>query len=392
MRYTICVRIALVTGSAGDEQCGVGDYVYELAQHLALDAEVDLYFDRGHSPKLPPHEKLTTLTLVPLGGYSVFTLKGLKDRLCSGDYDIIHLQYPSKGYGASVGPAFLPQQLTGMQSRSRIVLTLHEWHTSHPLRKVVMDQMLPNIDALVLSNEAEMQGLVSKLPGKPVMVMPVGNILRSRAELDAVWLAAEGKAMPQLADPSGPAGREPLSLFHYGLPAKGKGLERLLEALKLVREAGYPAMLYLGGDFPPGNKLTEELLNTITESGVAEAVVRLGHIPRAELEAIAQQHVLGVFPFDEGYSSKRSSIASISHCDLPLVVGGGSSEEHPYFAPTQNTAAALAVLLIELLTGRLEQEWTQQVIKQREYAQRFSFANLAETHLALYKRMRRVDI
>jgi hypothetical protein len=392
MRYTTTVRIALVTGSAGDEQCGVGDYAYELAQHLALDGEVDLFFDRGHSPKLPPHERLTTLKLVPLGGFSVFMIKGLAERLSAGGYDIIHLQYPSKGYGTSVGPAFLPQRLAGMQSRSRIVLTLHEWHTSHPLRKIVMDQMLPNIDALVLSNEAEMQGLVSKLPGKPVMVMPVGNVLRSRAELDAVWLAAEGKAVPQLTAPAGLKGRVPCGIFHYGLPAKGKGFERLLEALQLVRQAGCPATLYLGGDFPPGNKLTEDLLNAITEAGLAEAVVRLGHIPRALLESTAQQYVLGVFPFDEGYSSKRSSIASISHCDLPLVVGGGSAEEHPYYAPSQNTGAALGVLLLELLTGRLEQEWAQQVTRQREYAQRFSFAKLAEAHLALYKRMRRVDI
>jgi glycosyltransferase involved in cell wall biosynthesis len=237
-----------------------------------------------------------------------------------------------------------------------------------------------------------MQGLVSKLPGKPVMVMPVGNVLRSRAELDAVWLAAQGQLVPRLPAPAGPAGRLPWSIFHYGLPAKGKGLERLLEALKLVRQAGCPAMLYLGGDFPPGAKLTEDLLNSITESGLAEAVVRLGHIPRAQLEYTAQQHLLGVFPFDEGYSSKRSSLAGISHCDLPLVVGGGSAEEHPYFAPSQNTAAALSVLLLELLKGRLEQEWVDQVSKQREYAQRFSFTKLAETHLALYKRMRRVDI
>lgn len=392
IRYTTRVKIALVTGSAGDEQCGVGDYAYELAQHLALDAEVDLFFDRGHSPKLPPHEKLTTLTLVPLGGYSVFTLKSLTDRLASSGYDIIHIQYPSKGYGTSVGPAFLPQKLAGMQSRSRIVLTLHEWHTSHPLRKMVMDQMLPNIDALVLSNEAEMPGLVSKLPGKQVMVMPVGNVLRSRAELDAVWLSAQGKPVPRLPAPQGTEGRLPWSIFHYGLPAKGKGLERMLEALELVREAGCPAMLYLGGEFPPGSKQTEDLLTAITEHKLSEAVVRLGHIPRAELEATAQQYLLGLFPFDEGYSSKRSSIASISHCDLPLVVGGGSKEDHPYFTPTQNTGAALAVLLIELLTGRLEQEWVEQVTKQREFAQRFSFARLAEAHLALYKRMRRIDI
>lgn len=386
------MKIALISGSAGDGHCGVGDYAFELAQHLALDAEVDLFFDREHKPGRAPYVKLTSLRLMPVGGFSVFTVKGLAQQLSAGDYDIIHLQYPSKGYGSSVGPAFLPQNLAGMQSRSRIVLTLHEWHTSHPLRKLVMDQMLPAIDALIVSNEAEMAGLVSKLAGKPVMVMPVGNVSRSRAELDAVWQSAAGQQIAPLPQPTSPLGREPFSLFHYGLPAKGKGFERMLEALKLTREAGCPATLYLAGDFDPGGRLTEELLNLTTAYGLSAAVVRLGYLEQSQLEATAQRYLLGLFPFDEGFSSKRSSIASISHCELPLVVGGGSKEQHPYYAPAQNTGASLSVLLLELLHGRLAQEWTEQVHKQREYAEKFSFARLAEAHLALYKRLRRVDV
>ena len=99
-----------------------------------------------------------------------------------------------------------------------------------------------------------------------------------------------------------------------------------------------------------------------------------------------------VFPFEEGYSSKRSSLAAISHLDLPIVVGGESKEEHPYYAPEKNTAEALAVLLTELFSSRLEQEWASQVSRQREYGQRFSFENVAAAHLDLYNRLRKVDV
>lgn len=382
----------MVTGSAGDEQCGVGDYAYELAQHLALDAEVHLFYAAGHGPSRPPFSRLTTLHLHDLKGFSLLALRGLASELSGGGYDIVHLQYPSKGYGSSLGPAFLPQQLAGMNSRSRIVLTLHEWFTSHPLRKLVMDQMLPTADAVIVSNEREMAALAGRVHGRTAMTMPIGNVLRSQAELEAVWLATEGRPLPQLPPPSGPAGRLPYSIFHYGLPARGKGFSRLLEALKLTRDAGQPAMLYLGGKFRPGEPLTEELLNRITELGLAEAVVRLSHISYEELEATVQRYMVGVFPFDEGFSSKRSSIASISHCDLPLVVGGRSAEEHPYYAPSENTAAALSVLLVELLSGRLAQEWTEQVNRQRAYAERFSFSAIAQAHIQLYRRLRRVDV
>lgn len=150
-------------------------------------------------------------------------------------------------------------------------------------------------------------------------------------------------------------------------------------------------MLYLGGDFAAGQHRTELLLEQITELDLAEGVVRLGHIPQEAIEQTAEQYCLGVFPFAEGFSSKRSSLAAISHLDLPLVVGAGSAEEHPYLAPEQNTAASLSVLLIELFKGRLEQEWVEQVNRQREYGERFSFSRIALAHLDTYRRLRKVD-
>jgi glycosyltransferase involved in cell wall biosynthesis len=392
LSYTWRVKIALVCGSAGDSHCGVGDYCFELAQHLSLDAEVHLYHDRGHGPVAPPYEKLTTLHLHPVSGFSLLGIKLLAGQLSRGDYDIIHMQYPSKGYGQAVGPGFLPQNVAGLHSRSRVALTLHEWTTSHPLRRAVMDQMLPHVDALFVNSEQEMEALQGRMGERLLVQLPVGNVLRSHAELEVVWLMAAGQPVPQLPPPAGLAGREPRAVFHYGLPARSKGLERLLQALKLLREAGRATQLRLAGDYPPGARQTEELLNCITDCGLADSVVRLGHLPAHQLEAEALRCSVGVFPFDEGFSSKRSSIASISHLDLPLVVGGGSREAHPYYAPAQNTSAELAVLLTELFSGRLEAEWASQVAKQRQYAQRFSFGTIARQHLEIYDRLRKIDV
>jgi glycosyltransferase involved in cell wall biosynthesis len=285
----------------------------------------------------------------------------------------------------------MPQRLAGMHSRSRVVVTLHEWRTSHPLRKMVMDQMLPSADLLIVTNEQELEGLVKRAGGKRTEVIPVGNILASRGELENVWLRHEGRDTIQPQPPSGPEGRKPYRLFHYGLPAKGKGLGRLLEAVKLVRDAGINAKLDLGGEFKPGQPLTDELLEQITRYELVESVTRLGHLQRAEVAKAAQQCCLGVFPYDEGYSSKRSSIASLTQLDLPLVVGAGSKEEHPFWVPEENTAAALAVLLVELLTGRLAEEWTAQVERQREYGERFSFARIARQHLDSYDELLKTD-
>ena len=383
----------MVTGSAGDTRCGVGDYAFELAQHLALDADVTLYHDSNHGPLRPPYDRLTSLRLMPVSGFSLLTIKWLAKSIGSQGYDIVHIQYPSKGYGTATGPGFLPQNLSGMQSRSRIVATFHEWTTSHMARRALMDQMLPSIDAVVVSNEADLNAVAAKMGGRLTMMMPTGNIQSSRAELEAVWLAHEGRPLPVMPEPSGPAARIPYSIFHYGLPdTKGKGLELLLQSLKMVRDAGVPAVLQLGGEYTPGAKATERLLGQVTELGLADAVRRLGHIPADFLQQQAEACQLGVFPFDEGFSLKRSSVASISQFDLPLVVGAGSKVEHPYYAPEQNSPASLSVLLIDLLTGRLEREWRDQVERQREFAGVFSFSSIARGHLELYNRLRKVDV
>jgi glycosyltransferase involved in cell wall biosynthesis len=387
------VKIALITGSAGDGHCGVGDYTYELAQHLALDAQVHLYYDHDHGPLETPYPQLTSIHMHPVSGFSLFVLKQVSDELRAGDFDIVHLQYPGKGYGTSLGPGFIPQNLSGMKSRSRTCVTLHEWSTSHPLRRLVMEQMLKSVDGVLTTSPFEMEALASRVRNQQrIMAIPVGNILSSRRELDAVWAAAEKRSVVQLAAPQGAAGRVPLSLFHFGLPARGKGFTRLLQALHILREAhGIPALLYLAGDFVPGEAATEEVLSTITGLNLADSVVRLSHLPREHIWATAETYMLGVFPFDEGFSTKRSSVAALSECDLPLVVGGGALEEHPYYAPRENTGEALAALLLELLSGRAEREWTGQVVRQREYARRFSFTNIAQSHLSFYSGLRKID-
>jgi len=379
----------MITGSAGDHRCGVGDYAWCLAQFLAIDAEVDLYYARDHAPVDPPFRKLKKLRLMPVGGYSVLAIPALANRLSLGGYDIVHLQYPSKGYGTSVGPGVLFSRLTGMQSRSRLVLTLHEWSTSHPLRRRLSEQILSATDGLLVTNEAELEKIINVFTLRPVTALPVGNVTRAPAQLESIWMAFEGTAVPGLPAITGPHTRERCSIFHYGLPAKGKGIGRLLEALSIVRKTGIEATLHFYGDLPAGDQLGEEVLGFISKFGLSDAVVRGGHIPQQELEATATRYAVGVFPFDEGYSSKRSSIASISHIELPLVVGGGSREEHPYYAPEENTAKSLAVLLVDLFKGRLEQEWTGQIEQQREYAVRFSFPRLASAHLEFYRKLRR---
>jgi hypothetical protein len=371
----------------------VGDYAFELAQHLALDADVHLFYSQTHGPTEPPDPRLKTLVLHPVGGYSLFAVGQITEELRHGDFDVVHIQYPGKGYGTSLGPGFIPQNLSGMKSRSRLCVTLHEWSTSHPLRRLVMDQMLKAVDAVLTTSPFEMESVATRARrDQRVYAIPVGNVLLSRAELDAVFDEQADGALPDPPASSGPDGRKPYSLFHFGLPARSKCLRRMLEALHILREnLGLPAHLFLAGDYSAGDAHTDELLALITEFELSEGVVKLGYLKRDEIQLWAEKYMLGVFPFEEGYSTKRSSIAALSEIDLPLSVGHGATEEHPYYAPEADSPEALAALWFDLLKGGLAEQWNAQVAKQREYGRRFRFSNIAQQHLTFYKGLRKID-
>jgi hypothetical protein len=210
-----------------------------------------------------------------VSGFSLFVLGQITEELRQGEFDIVHIQYPSKGYGTSLGPGFIPQNLSGMKSRSRLCVTLHEWTTSHPLRKLVMDQMLKAVDAVLTTSPAEMEAVAGRVRREQrVYAIPVGDVLISRAELEAVFNENLDGELPSRPIPSGGKGRQTYSLFHFGLPAKGKGLRTMLEALHLLRENHeIPAQLFLAGDYAAGEAHTEELLALITEFELSEGVV-----------------------------------------------------------------------------------------------------------------------
>jgi len=102
--------------------------------------------------------------------------------------------------------------------------------------------MLPAIDALIVSSEPEMEALQKRWASAWLPVLPVGNVLRSRAELEAVWLKASDQPMPQLPPPCPPlaasALRVPYSPVPLWLACQRQGAEILLGALQEIRRLG----------------------------------------------------------------------------------------------------------------------------------------------------------
>lgn len=121
------MKVLLVTGSFPPMKCGVGDYTASLAEALGelpgtqiavLTTTVDgVAKGRGN---------VELLQLVPSWRWS--SLRPVLEAIRHWHPDIVHIQYPTQGYGASWLPWFLPVFLRLMG-----IMQVHTWHEFLPM-------------------------------------------------------------------------------------------------------------------------------------------------------------------------------------------------------------------------------------------------------------------
>jgi glycosyltransferase involved in cell wall biosynthesis len=118
------MRLMLVTGSFPPMQCGVGDYTHRLAMSLAeipgnsvaLLTSAECAPDAGRSPRLE--------VFPVMQGWRLSEWRKALAVMRQWRPDVIHIQYPTQGYGQGRLPPLLP--LMGRLSGARVVQTWHE--------------------------------------------------------------------------------------------------------------------------------------------------------------------------------------------------------------------------------------------------------------------------
>lgn len=96
-------RVLMVSGSWPPQVCGVGDYTERLCRELEQGGvDVVRFADDGLARPYSPNAVR---------------------RADEADCDVVHVQYPTAGYGRSLTPSALP---AGIRSKP-VVVTLHEY-------------------------------------------------------------------------------------------------------------------------------------------------------------------------------------------------------------------------------------------------------------------------
>lgn len=117
------MRVMLVSGSLPPMQCGVGDYTLKLAEALAVlpGLEVAVLTSR---PAQPMATSGHATILASVDSWRFRSLPSILRILRSWRPDLVHIQYPTQGYGGGSFPIALPAilRLAGF----RVTQTWHE--------------------------------------------------------------------------------------------------------------------------------------------------------------------------------------------------------------------------------------------------------------------------
>lgn len=331
-------RVILVTGSLPPDACGVGDYTQRLA--TALEAA-------GQAVEILSHREWNVAG----------TAKAIRTLLAARN-SIVHMQYPTRGYGYSLGPQLSLSLKSGL-------VTLHEFSLAHPLRKLSFFPFTLRSSLLVMTSEFEANAIVAKMPWihNRIRVIPIGSNIESPV----------------------PAGVERSeSVVHFGLIMPHKGLEDFLEFARLVRTSNLDWELLIIGKIAPGQ---EAYAQALRERSVPYGIQWLLDHSAAGVSQLLSKAGIAYLPFPDGASERRGSLKAIIACGLPCITT--CSEQTPselarsvLTASSPRDALKHAVRLIANANER-----TRLSEESLAYSRRFEWEKIAEAHISLYQEL-----
>ncbi len=357
------MRILLTAGRCGDGTCGVADHTLFLAAQLAKIEQVGLMYKRG-TRNLPAYEPspgdANGLTLHPMDGFGAKYLKPLLARISELKPDIVHLQYPAAEYRFSL----LPLSLAGKRvlfKGAKFVVTLHEYHAAHPLRKLAADRLARAADAVITPSAEDYEALQGRY-SKKLHYIPDGEFF-------------------SLADVKPEAKRERRKqLIHFGLPSKTKDFPRMFALYHSMREL-LPGLTMKFVTPAGAETRLQQHYNT-------EGVEFIPTQPLPALRALAEESLLALFPFS--FDTHRSSLINALSFRTPILCFGVHpavvrqfAPDLPYSLESGDSPEKAAAFLIRLCDG-FEEAAASRLAHQARLKARLSMARIAASHRSVY--------
>ncbi len=327
------MKIVFITGSYPPDVCGIGDYTYALASELERQG--------------------TNVTIIKQNSWKLNDIQMLIKRL--ENYDIVHLQYPTRGYGYSLGPHFL-------SILKPLVVTIHEASQAHLLRRVSLSAFTLRTFKLLFTTEFE----------------------RNYVERYSPWLKGRTTVIPIGSSiPKGKKiGKREKQVVYFGLIHPKKNIEDFISMAELANNSDLQINFKIIGKIVDKFQSYYDNLKEKSKNLPIEWLINLNNI---EVANILAQTTFAYLPFPDGASGRRSSLlATLSNGVITITTQGmftpNGLEKVVKFANTPLEALQIIKYLIS------DEEYLQVLSRNiEEYAERFSWEYIAMEHIRIYE-------
>ena len=271
--------------------------------------------------------------------------------------DLIHMQYPTTGYGWKLGP----QAIATLRP---LVVTLHEASQSHPLRQLSLAPFLLRARHVIFTNQYEQTHISRLAPWilNRSSVIPIGS------NLPLVHVQAKRT--------------ETVTCFSIVRPQKG--LEDVVEMARLLHQRGSSARVRVIGALMPRWADYFQKLKSGSSGLPIDWDIGLGD--RALSLALAETSI-GYLPFPDGASERRSSlIALLANKACVLTTRGAHTPDAmrscvvEVASPAEAVTQALALMADPTSADQFGQ-------RAGEYAMQFSWNAISRAHLDVYNQL-----
>jgi glycosyltransferase involved in cell wall biosynthesis len=270
------MKVTFITGSYPPAVCGVGDYTHRLVEALAL---------LGIRSEVVHDEDWGLLNVAR----AVKRVKSLHS-------DIVHIQYPTIGFGTHLSPQIISLMIP-------CVVTLHEFSQAHMLRQLALYPFFLRARRLIFTSVFEQKYAIAKAPW-----------LRNRTCVAPLGVSLSVGDLSRKKDIQ--------DIVYFGIIRPDKGIEDVLKLAKYLRDKSAHYRVRIIGK-PHANSIGYyQLMRKRAEDLPVVWNVDLSDNVVSDLLSRAQ---VAYMPFPDGASERRTSLFALLANGVATVTTRGDS-------------------------------------------------------------------
>ncbi|MEO6421671.1 MAG: glycosyltransferase family 4 protein [Candidatus Nitrotoga sp.] len=286
------MRVLLVTGSFPPMRCGVGDYSYNLAEALAVDPKIHV----GVLTSITGGEmgKTDGIEIFPVTeSWSLSEALKIIKIIWHWSPDIVHVQYPTQGYGKGLLPWVLP--IISFLMGKKVVQTWHEGYGRRNAPKLFLKSIVPG--GLVFVRSQYEKNLHPHLRWalwkKKTVLIPNASAI-PRVDLDEREKDALKKKYLK---------KQKRLVVFFGFVYPHKGVELLFEIADPASD-----QIVIAGEIAGEGVYRHEIMRLASAKSWLGKVIITGFLPAADVAALLTVADAVILPFRTGGGEWNTSI------------------------------------------------------------------------------------